>query len=97
MLVVLVQAIIEYISADKGVYKHILTDYSSLFRLTQGYLIFILVYNIKINNDKVKNIFADISKLTLDIYLASFITDRLIYKAFKVIYNIHYICLHFQI
>ena len=87
ILVILAQAIMEYISADEGVYKHILTDYSSIFRLIEGYLMFILVYKIEINNDKVRNIIVDISKLTLDIYLASFITDRLTYKVLKP-YNI---------
>ena len=85
--VILLQAIMEYISANKGVYKHILTDYSSIFRLIEGYLMFILVYKIEINNDKIRNVIIDISKLTLDIYLASFITDRLTYKVLKS-YNI---------
>ena len=87
VLVILVQAFLEYISADKGVYKHILTDYSSIIRLIQGYLLFILVYKIEVNNNKFRSILTEISKLTLDIYLASFITDRLTYKVLKP-YNI---------
>ena len=94
-VVVLIQAIVEYVLAGKGEYKHILTDYSSIFRLIEGYLIFVLLYRIKINNNKFKNLVINISKLTLDIYLASFITDRLTYKVLKP-YNIsqeHYLFL----
>lgn len=87
VLIILVQAIIEYISAGQGEYKHILTDYSSIARLVEAYLIFILVYKFKIENTKAKNLVSNISKITLDIYLASFITDRLTYKVLKP-YNI---------
>lgn len=85
--VVLVQAIVEYVVAGKGEYRHVLTDYSSIFRLIEGYLIFVLVYKFEIRNNKFRNIVISISKLTLDIYLASFITDRLTYKVLKP-YNI---------
>ena len=85
--VVLLQAIVEYMVAGNGEYRHILTDYSSIFRLIEGYLIFILVYRLEIKNNKSKNLVISISKLTLDIYLASFITDRLTYKVLKP-YNI---------
>lgn len=85
--VVLVQAIVEYVAAGQGEYKHFLTDYSSIFRLMEGYLIFVLVYKLEIKNNKFRNIVISISKLTLDIYLASFITDRLTYKMLKP-YNI---------
>ena len=37
---------------------------------------FILVYKIEINNDKIRNVIIDISKLTLDIYLASLMWEE---------------------
>lgn len=87
IIIVLIQAIIEYIGADSGEYTHLLTDYSSIFRLVEGYLIFILVYKLEIKNNAFENTIISISKLTLDIYLASFITDRLTYRVLKP-YNI---------
>lgn len=91
VVVILVQAIAEYIAAGQGEYRHILTDYSSIFRLIEAYLLFILVYKIDIKNNKVRTIVTDISKLTLDIYLVSFITDRLTYRVLKP-YNIPQEC-----
>lgn len=87
IIIVLIQATTEYIAADGGEYTHLLTDYSSIFRLVEGYLIFILVYKFEIRNNTFENTIISISKLTLDIYLASFITDRLTYKMLKP-YNI---------
>lgn len=87
IMIVLLQAIIEYIAAGNGEYKHVLTDYSSVFRLVEGYLIFILLYKLEIKNNSFRKIIISISKLTLDIYLASFITDRLTYIVLKP-YNI---------
>lgn len=87
ILIIIFQSVIEYIVAGGGKYTHHLTDYSSLPRLIEAYLIFILVYKIEIKNRYVNNLVIDISKITLDIYLASFITDRLTYKILKP-YNI---------
>ena len=87
IVIVLFQAIVEYIGANGGEYKHVLTDYSSIFRFLEGYLIFVLVYKLEIKNNIFKNAIISISGLTLDIYLASFITDRLTYKVLKP-YNI---------
>lgn len=87
MCAILLQAIYEYVAAEGLLYTHALTDYSSLLRLIEGYLLFILLYKIKINNNKISCLLVNISKLTLDIYLASFITDRLTYSYIKP-YNI---------
>ncbi|MGL5313600.1 MAG: acyltransferase [Peptostreptococcaceae bacterium] len=91
ILVILVQGIAEYVAAGQGEYRHILTDYSSIFRLIEAYLLFILVYKLDIKNITLKNLVIDISKLTLDIYLVSFITDRLTYRVLKP-YNIPQEC-----
>lgn len=83
ILVVLLQAIIEYIAAGGGKYGHILTDYTSILRLIEAFLIFILVYKIQVSNIHFREVVINISKNTLDIYLASFITDRLTYRVLK--------------
>lgn len=82
-LVIFIQAVLEYYVASGGEYKHYLTDYSSLARLAEAYLLFILVYKLEVKNKYFNKVVVDISKITLDIYLASFITDRLTYKILK--------------
>lgn len=83
LVVILFQTIVEFSVASGGEYRHYFTDYSSLARLIEAYLLFILVYKIEVKNKYTMNILVDISKITLDIYLASFITDRLTYKILK--------------
>jgi surface polysaccharide O-acyltransferase-like enzyme len=80
VLIILIQALIEYISADNGKYIHYLTDYTSLFRLIEGYLAFSLLSRFNIKNKFIRGQITNISSLTLDIYLASFLTDRIVYK-----------------
>ena len=87
ILIILIQGIIEYFASSGGVYKHFLTDYTSILRLVQGYLEFVLLYRLDIKNRFMQNNIINISKLTLDIYLASFITDRIVYKEIFKIYN----------
>lgn len=84
IVIILFQTIVEFLFANGLRYKHILTDYSSIFRLIEAYLIFILFYNKSIKHSFFNKCIVNISKLTLDIYLASFLTDRIIYKAFKL-------------
>jgi len=87
LLIILIQGIIEYLASSGGVYKHYLTDYTSILRLVQGYLEFILLYRFDIKNRFMRNNMINVSKLTLDIYLASFITDRLVYKEIFKVYD----------
>lgn len=80
VLVLILQGGIEYIMAGGETYRHYFTDYTSALRVLEGYLIFILLYKFDIKNEFVRKKVISISSLTLDIYLASFITDRLVYK-----------------
>lgn len=87
VLIILLQAIIEYFAAKNERYTHYLTDYTSIFRVIEGYLIFVLFYKIDLKNEFFKKHIINISTLTLDIYLASFLTDRLVYKEILKGYN----------
>ena len=80
LLIIIIQGSIEYYVASGEVYKHFFTDYTSILRLIQGCLIFTLLYKANIKNEFMHKHITNISMLTLDIYLASFITDRIVYK-----------------
>lgn len=80
VLVIILQGGFEYFIAKGGTYRHFFTDYTSALRVLEAYLIFILLYNFDIKNGFVRKSLTSISSLTLDIYLASFITDRIVYK-----------------
>lgn len=88
VLVVILQGVFEYFTAEGETYRHFFTDYTSALRVLEGYLIFILLYKFDIKNEFVRKGVISISSLTLDIYLASFITDRIVYKELLKRYDI---------
>lgn len=88
VLVLILQGGFEYFKAEGETYIHFFTDYTSALRVLQGYLIFILLYKFDIKNEFVRKSVISISSLTLDIYLASFITDRIVYKELLKRYDI---------
>ena len=85
-IIVLLETSIEFIVASGGKYIHYFNDYSSIFRALQSIIIFIICYNIKINNRYIESIIVKISSSTLDIYLASFFADRILYKPLKALF-----------
>lgn len=83
IIILLTQTTIEFSVAKGGVITKYFSNYTSLGRLTQSYLIFLIAYKMNIKSNIIKKIASNISTLTLDIYLASFLTDRLTYAYFK--------------
>ena len=83
--IILLQATIEYSVASEGVYSNYFNHYASIFRAIQSILIFIMLYKKDIKNARLKSLVTNISTSTLDIYLASFLTDRILYKPFKAL------------
>lgn len=83
VVILLTEATVEFLVAKGGVNTTYFNHYASFFRLTQSYLIFLIAYKINTSNKTINKIISNISALTLDIYLASFLTDRLTYKYFK--------------
>lgn len=83
--IVFLQGLIEYILANSGRYINYFNHYTCITRMIQSVLLFLLLYQVKIKNKTLQNIIVKISSSTLDIYLASFLTDRLIYKPVKEI------------
>ena len=85
LAIILIETTIEFLVASNGRYTHYYNDYSSIFRAIQSTLLFLICYNKNINNTFIKKTIINISSSTLDIYLASFLTDRLLYKPFKAL------------
>ena len=83
--IILIETIVEFLVASNGRYTHYYNDYSSIFRAMQSTLLFLICYNKTINNTFIKKVIINISGSTLDIYLASFLTDRFLYKPFKAL------------
>lgn len=79
MLITLIEtAMIIHIS-DRTTYADYIGDYSSILIVIQATCIFLAFYNININNKYISKIFSVVSAVTLDTYLVSFITDKIIY------------------
>lgn len=54
-------------------------DYGSILILIQTVLFFLIFYDIETNNRYIKIFFTTISVISLDIYLCSYISDRIVY------------------
>lgn len=82
-IVIIIQVSIEYIFADGGKYIKVINHYSSTLRSIEACLIFSLLYTKNIKNVVIRKLITDISSITLDIYLASYVTDKLLYGYMK--------------
>lgn len=70
--------------------------YGTIITVLTSTMIFLLLYDIDINNKTVKKIITSISTLSLDIYLFSYISDKLIYSNIPIPKNtIKYCLLYF--
>lgn len=78
--IVLVEVILEYSFADGGIFLSVVGYYPSLIIAAQSALFFLLFYDVNIKSKVLLWPVSIISLLSLDIYLASFITDNFIYK-----------------
>lgn len=82
--IIFLQGSIEYMLANSGKYIAYFNHYTCVTRMIQSVILFLLLYQVKIKSSKIQSIIVKISSSTLDIYLASFLTDRLIYKPVKM-------------
>lgn len=63
-------------------------DYQDFLIFTQSLLLFLLFYNVSIKNNKIRKIVAYASSITLDIYMASSLIDRIVYKFYFKIFKL---------
>ena len=82
-VIILMQGYIEFIFANNGRYITHFNHYTCITRLIQSVILFLLIYKLNLRNKNLQKIISNISASTLDIYLASFLTDRLIYTPVK--------------
>lgn len=85
LIIIIFQVIIEYTFAGGGKYVKYINHYASITRSIEACLLFCLLYRININNSKVRKFVVDISNITLDIYLASYLTDKIMYRYMKTL------------
>lgn len=58
-------------------------EFSSFLTVVNATLVFLLFYNVSVKNNIMKKIVKYISSITLDIYLASSLVDKIIYPIFN--------------
>lgn len=64
-------------------------EFNSLPTFINTVIIFLLLYNVDFKNNKLKHIVTYISGISLDIYLASSLIDKLIYPAYGKLFNFY--------
>jgi surface polysaccharide O-acyltransferase-like enzyme len=79
-LTILAEVLITILFSKGGDFSGVVGNYGSIIILLGSVLFFLIFYNADIKNGAVKGFIAWISILSLDIYLCSYITDRLVYK-----------------
>lgn len=77
--VVLLETFITVFFCRNKVFSAVIGGYGSLLIMIEALMFFIIVYDIKLNNRRLKRLSATISVLSLDIFLCSYISDKLIY------------------
>lgn len=86
LFVTLLETVIIYLKVDQGVFQKSVGGYSSVLVVLQSVFLFLMLYQVEMPQRFMKKIIlvpmASISALTLDIYLASAITDQWIYHHF---------------
>ncbi|MBD8032564.1 acyltransferase [Solibacillus merdavium] len=78
-LIILIETILTFYFAQGGIFVEATGYYSSLTVMGTAIFFFLAIYDIKIKNLVLNKIFIMIGGMTLDIYLASYIFDRMVY------------------
>lgn len=95
ILSILVQTSLTYYFSHGGPFANVLGEYGSVMVMVTASMFFLIFYDVEFNNKPVAWGFKMISNLTLDIYLISFLADRVVYQyvlthMFKSNYQIIY-------
>lgn len=97
LLLVIQTSLFYYLNYSRLFDWQIFGTYGNLFTLLISTLIFILFYDINFKKEKIKIIFKDISILSLDIFLLSYITDNIVYDVLKNLFDYKTLSLMFII
>ena len=82
IILTLISGWLEVFFAKDGIFIFAIGSYSSLIVVFQTIIFFLFFYDLNIKNKLLSKSLALISILSLDIYLASFITDKIVYGYF---------------
>lgn len=96
--ILLITTISLYIYSKNQVFSwSFLGTYGGITTVISSTLIFLLLYDIKIKENFTSKIIQNISTLSLDIYLFSYISDKILYKTITIPNDIHkYFILYFM-
>lgn len=84
IVVLVIQTIINYTTNQKLVFnKNLFGKYNNILTLILSILVFITLYNKNIKNEKIKKLITNISNVSLDMYLFSYLVDLKIYEYIK--------------
>lgn len=78
-LVVLAETAITWFYTRGKLFTAVIGDYGSILIVAETVLFFIIFYDVKINNRYMSGMLSTIASLSLDIYLCSYISDKLVY------------------
>lgn len=78
-LVILIETGLTYYFAKGGPFVAAAGYYNSITVMLSSVFFFMIFYDVKIKNSRVSKIISSIGALTLDIYLSSYLVDRIIY------------------
>ncbi|WP_010248538.1 acyltransferase [Acetivibrio cellulolyticus] len=79
-LIVLFETALTVFYSWNKAFVAVIGDYDSIFIMAGAVLFFLMFYDIKIENRHLSGLLGTISVLSLDIYLCSYISDKLVYR-----------------
>lgn len=78
-LVIVLQTMLTVFYSSNKIFVNVIGDYGSILIVAEAVLFFLLFYDFEIGNSHIKGLLGTISVLSLDIYLCSYISDKLVY------------------
>ncbi|KNY29686.1 acyltransferase 3 [Pseudobacteroides cellulosolvens ATCC 35603 = DSM 2933] len=82
ILIIMFETIINTTFSRGKLFLDGIGEYGSIIIMIEAVLFFLIFYDIKINNNHISKILGIISILSLDIYMCSYISDKLVYTYF---------------
>lgn len=77
--VIMLQTILTVFYSSNKIFVNVIGDYGSILIVAESMLFFLIFCDIEIENKRISGLLGTISVLSLDIYLCSYISDKLVY------------------
>ncbi len=82
VLIIMFETIINTTFSRSKLFLDGIGEYGSIIIMVEAVLFFLIFYDIKINNNRMSRVLGTISILSLDIYMCSYVSDKLVYTYF---------------